>query len=70
MVQQLEDCVDVLKVAYDDTYDFLFFFDHSCGHDRKWDDALCASNMVEIRASYGQLALQKSVWALMHTPRS
>jgi transposase len=45
MVLQLEDCVDVLKVAFGDRYDFLFLFDHSCGHDRKRDDALCATDM-------------------------
>jgi hypothetical protein len=31
---QLEDCVDVVTVLYGD-YDYVFLFDHSCGHDRK-----------------------------------
>jgi hypothetical protein len=34
MVLQLEDCVDVVAVFYGN-YDYVFLFDHSCGHDRK-----------------------------------
>jgi hypothetical protein len=30
--------MDVLKVLYQDKYDFLFLFDHSCGHDKKISD--------------------------------
>ena len=33
MVLQFEDVVDVLKALYGDRYTFLFFFDHSSGHD-------------------------------------
>jgi hypothetical protein len=32
MVLQLEDSLDVVKTLYPQ-YDFLFLFDHSCGHD-------------------------------------
>jgi hypothetical protein len=39
MVLQLEDCADVVKTLYPQ-YDFLFLFDHSCGHDQMPDDAL------------------------------
>jgi hypothetical protein len=39
MVLQLEDCIDVLKVLYPQ-FDFLFLFDHSCGHDRQKEDGL------------------------------
>ena len=34
MVLQIEDCVDVLNIKYSQ-YDFLFLFDHSCGHNRQ-----------------------------------
>ena len=34
MVLQLEDCVDCLKVLFPQ-FQYLFLFDHSCGHDRR-----------------------------------
>eukprot|EP00957_Ditylum_brightwellii_P206956 15350784-Ditylum_brightwellii.AAC.1 len=40
MVLQLEDILDVLYVAYGDKFDYLFLFDHSCGHDHMRTDAL------------------------------
>jgi hypothetical protein len=39
MVLQLEDCADVIATLYPQ-YQFLFLFDHSCGHDRAHEDAL------------------------------
>jgi len=39
MVLQLEDCVDALKTMYP-KFDFLFLFDHSCGHDKQRPDGL------------------------------
>jgi hypothetical protein len=44
MVLQLEDCADVVKTLYQQ-YDFLFLFDHSCGHDCMPDDALKVDGM-------------------------
>jgi len=44
MVLQLEDCVDALKTIYPQ-FDFLFLFDHSCGHDKQRPDGLNAENM-------------------------
>ena len=44
MVLQLEDCVDVVKVLYPD-HDYLFLFDHSCGHDRQREDGLSVTRM-------------------------
>jgi hypothetical protein len=44
MVLQFEDCVDVVTVLYPE-YDYMFLFDHSCGHDRKRPDGLCANSM-------------------------
>jgi hypothetical protein len=44
MVLQLEDCADILKTLYPQ-YDFLFLFDHSCGHDRMPEDALKVEGM-------------------------
>ena len=39
MVLQLEDCIDVLQVLHPQ-YDYVFLFDHSCGHDRQRPDGL------------------------------
>jgi len=44
MVLQLEDCADVVKTLYPQ-YQFLFLFDHSCGHDKAREDALNVRNM-------------------------
>lgn len=49
MVLQLDDCVDVVKFLYPQ-YDFLFLFDHSCGHDKQREDGLNVENMSK---SYG-----------------
>ncbi len=56
MVLQLEDdCVNVLNVKYPQ-YDFLFLFDHSCGHDRQREDVL---NVEKMSSSYGGQAQRK-----------
>jgi hypothetical protein len=44
MVLRLEDCADVVKTLYPQ-YDFLFLFNHSCGHDQMPDDALQVEGM-------------------------
>jgi hypothetical protein len=44
MILQLEDCLDVLKTLHPQ-YDFLFLFDHSCGHDKQQPNGLNAENM-------------------------
>jgi hypothetical protein len=44
MVLQLEDCVDCLKVL-SPQFEFLFVFDHSCGHDQQREDGLNVKNM-------------------------
>ena len=49
MVLQLEDCIDCLKLLYPH-YDYLFLFDHSCGHDRQREDGLSIEKMSK---SYG-----------------
>lgn len=49
MIVQLEDCVDVLRVLYPE-YDFVFLFDHSCGHDRQREDGL---NVNKLGKSFG-----------------
>ncbi|KAI2490891.1 hypothetical protein MHU86_23687 [Fragilaria crotonensis] len=56
MVLQLEDCVDVLNVKYPQEYDFLFLFDHSCGHDRQREDGL---NVEKMSKTYGGRAQRK-----------
>ena len=47
MVLQLEDFVDVIKVLYSQ-YQFLFLFDHSCGHDRQKEDGLNVERMTKL----------------------
>ena len=42
MVLQLEDCIDVLQAIHGELYEYVFLFDHSCGHDRKRADGLDA----------------------------
>jgi hypothetical protein len=44
LIVQIEDCVDCLKVLYPQ-YEYLFQFDHSCGHDRQREDGLHVSNI-------------------------
>ena len=42
MAVQFEDVIDCCLALYGDTFDFLFIFDHSCGHDRRPTGALDA----------------------------
>lgn len=42
MAIQFENVIDCCVALYGETYDFLFLFDHSCGHDRKPTGALDA----------------------------
>jgi hypothetical protein len=49
MVTQLEDCADVLKALHPE-FDFVFLFDHSCGHDRGREDGL---NVSYMNSGYG-----------------
>lgn len=48
MVLQVEDCIDVVQALYPQ-FDFLFQFDHSCGHDRKRPDGL---NALSVRKGF------------------
>ena len=50
MVVQFEDVVDVLRALYRDTYEFVFYFDHSSGHDRLRPDGL---NHIQMNKGYG-----------------
>jgi hypothetical protein len=74
MVCQLDDCVDVLNVIFGEQYEFLFLFDHSCGHDKKRADGLIVENMkkmyggkqpkmrsTEIQNTYGYLGQYPSI---------
>ncbi len=44
MVLQFEDFVDVFMALYPEN-EYMFLFDHSCGHDRKRPDGLCVNSM-------------------------
>jgi hypothetical protein len=46
MVLHLEDCVDCVKVLVPQ-FDYLFLFDHSCGHDKQREDGLNIENMTK-----------------------
>jgi len=49
MACQFKDCVDCLTVLFPDCpYEFMFLFDHSCGHDKKRQDGLDAGNMCKV----------------------
>ena len=50
MVIQLEDVVDCLCALYQDQHHYIFFFDHSSGHDRLRPDGL---NAKEVSKYYG-----------------
>ena len=45
MVVQFEDVVDVLKALHGDTFEFLFFLDHSSGHDKTRPNGLHSNKM-------------------------
>lgn len=45
MVVQFEDVCDVLHALYPDKYNFVFFFDHSSGHDKLRPNGLNANAM-------------------------
>jgi hypothetical protein len=47
MVGQLENCADIMKTIYPQ-YDYLFLFDHSCGHDKQQPSGLNAENMSKL----------------------
>jgi hypothetical protein len=46
MVIQLEDCMDCLIALYPE-FDYLFLFDHSCGHDKQREDGLNVERMLK-----------------------
>jgi hypothetical protein len=45
MVVQFEDVTDVLKALFHDQFDFLFFFNHSSGHDKLRPNGLNSNTM-------------------------
>eukprot|EP00957_Ditylum_brightwellii_P011742 886481-Ditylum_brightwellii.AAC.1 len=45
MILQVEDTLDVLVVASGDKYEYVFPFDHSCGHNQMRSDTLNAHSM-------------------------
>ena len=45
MIIQMEDCIDCLRVMFEDEYDFVFLFDHSSGHAKKRVGGLSSSSM-------------------------
>jgi hypothetical protein len=49
MIIQFEDCIDVVKTLHPEI-DFIFLFDHSCGHDRQRPDGL---SVPKINKTYG-----------------
>ena len=54
MVCQLDDCIDILKVVFEDKYNFMFLFNHSCGQDKRRSDGLVVENMKKYFGGYNQ----------------
>ena len=50
IIIQFEDCIDVLCKLYGNQYEYVFYFDHSSGHDRLRPDGL---NVNEMNKGYG-----------------
>ena len=59
IVLQFEDVVDVLKALYGDSYCFLFFFDHSSGHDKLRPNGL-NYNGLNVKHGGGQHVMRNS----------
>ena len=45
MIVQLKDCIDVLHATNANTYNYLFLFDNSYGHDMVSEDRLNVDKM-------------------------
>ena len=50
MVLQMEDCTDCLRTLHP-SFDIVFLFDHSCGHDRQREDGL---NVRKMNKGFGK----------------
>ena len=46
MVMQLEDCADAVRVLHL-AYEYIFLFDHSCGHNKQRPDGLSVNRMIK-----------------------
>ena len=46
LVLKMEDCLNFLKVLYP-SFDFVFIFDHLCGHDQSHEGRLKSSIMIK-----------------------
>jgi hypothetical protein len=44
MILQFEDCIDVVTTLWPE-FDYVFLFDHSCGHDRQRPDGLTTTGL-------------------------
>ena len=51
MACQMEDCIDVLTVAFKNKFDYCLLLDHSQGHDRKKPDGLNADKMAKAHSA-------------------
>jgi hypothetical protein len=49
MIIQFEDCIDVIQTLHPE-FEFIFHFDHSCGHDRQQLDGL---SVPKVNKSFG-----------------
>jgi len=73
MVLQLENCV-VIVTCLSPNYDFLFFFDHSYGHDKQQPDGLNAENMSKLfggkQSHLHDSTIEKNniIWVSIHVP--
>ncbi len=44
MILQFEDCIDVVRTLWPE-FEYVFLFDHSCGHDRQRPDGLTTTGL-------------------------
>ena len=45
MIKQFEDTIGVLKALFGEMYQFIFFFDHSAGHNKKRPNCFNSNTM-------------------------
>ena len=61
MIVQFEDIIDCIQVLYQHQYDFIFYFDHSSGHDHRLQPDGLNANAMNKRYDGNQLKMRSSI---------
>mmetsp|Transcript_20238 Transcript_20238/g.30376 ORF Transcript_20238/g.30376 Transcript_20238/m.30376 type:complete len:108 (-) Transcript_20238:16-339(-) len=73
MILQMEDCIDCLKYLHGNEFEYLFFFDHSSGHDRLRPDGLNANEMNKMYGGNGtkmrDTTIKNATYLGPHSPK-